>query len=104
MSECYVVYVCERLAVTSFGKATLVTHADTLQGQIQRDSRGGVQLNTTPAPTPLHPTPLDSKFHLQGKFWINLINLGYRIYPKYSHPLLFILVCQSSAATSFGSC
>ena len=23
----------------------------------------------------------DSKFHFHGKFWINLINLEYRIYP-----------------------
>ena len=30
-------------------------------------------------------TPFDSKLQHHGKFWINLINLGYRIYPKYSH-------------------
>ena len=29
----------------------------------------------------------DSKFHVYGNFRINLINLGYRIYPKYSHVL-----------------
>ena len=29
---------------------------------------------------------IDSKFHVHGKFWINMINLEYRIYPKYSHP------------------
>ena len=29
----------------------------------------------------------DSKFH--GKFWINLKDLGYCVYPKCSHPLLF---------------
>ena len=34
---------------------------------------------------------LYSKFHFHGKFWINLINLGYCIYPKYSHPLFFTL-------------
>ena len=25
----------------------------------------------------------DSKFHFHRKFWINLINLGYHVYPKY---------------------
>ena len=39
----------------------------------------GVQLN------PL----FDSKFHFHGKFWINLINLEYHFYPKYSHPCIF---------------
>ena len=33
--------------------------------------------------------PFDSKFHFHGKFWINLINLVYNIYSKYSHLLLF---------------
>ena len=28
----------------------------------------------------------NSNFH--GKYWINLINLGYRTHPKYSHPPL----------------
>ena len=50
------------------------------QERIQRGVRG-VRLNP----------PLNNKFHFHGKFWINLINLGYRIYPKYSHPLLFTL-------------
>ena len=31
-------------------------------------------------------SPFDWKFHFPGKFWIHLINLEYRIYPKYSHP------------------
>ena len=30
-------------------------------------------------------TPFNSEFHFLGKFWLNLINFGYRIYPKYSH-------------------
>ena len=30
-------------------------------------------------------TPIDSKFHIHAKFWMNLINLKYRIFPKYSH-------------------
>ena len=36
-----------------------------------------------------NPASFKSKLYFHGKFWINLINLGYRIYPKYSHPLLF---------------
>ena len=40
---------------------------------------------------PLHPLPppslpFDSKFYFPGKFWINLMNFEYHIYPKYSHP------------------
>ena len=31
-------------------------------------------------------TSFDSKFHFHRKFWIKLINLEYRFYPKYSHP------------------
>ena len=33
--------------------------------------------------------PFISKFHFHGNFWKNLINLEYRIYPKYSHPCSF---------------
>ena len=34
-----------------------------------------------------NPRPLfDSKFHIHLNFWINMLNLEYRIYPKYSHP------------------
>ena len=33
--------------------------------------------------------PFDAKFHFHWKFCINMVNLGYRIYPTYSHPLLF---------------
>ena len=35
------------------------------------------------------PPRFDSKFHFQinGKFWINFINLRYHIYAKYSHSL-----------------
>ena len=36
-------------------------------------------------------THWDAKFHFHGKFWINLINLGYHIYHKNSHILLFTL-------------
>ena len=39
----------------------------------------------------------DSKFHFHGKFWIYLINLGYRIYPEYLHTLLFILYFSSTS-------
>ena len=47
-----------------------------------------------------------SKIHFNGKFWIDLTNLGYRIYTKYSHHshyfiflfnksnLVFINVCK----------
>ena len=45
------------------------------QGQIQ----SGLEVSGKPH--------FDSKFHFHGKFWINLINLGYRIYPEYLHLL-----------------
>ena len=38
---------------------------------------------------PPHPSPthtFNSKLHFPGTFWINLINSGHGIYPKYSHP------------------
>ena len=41
--------------------------------------------------------PFDSKFHFHSKFWINLINTGYHIYPKYSHPLLFTFYFSSTS-------
>ena len=31
-------------------------------------------------------TPFDLEFHFHEKVWINLINWGYLIYPKYLHP------------------
>ena len=37
--------------------------------------------------------PFDSKFHIYGKC---LINLEYRIYPKYPHPLLFTFYFSSA--------
>ena len=37
----------------------------------------------------VQPNPLCFKFHFYEKLWRNLINLGYNIYIKYSHPLLF---------------
>ena len=37
------------------------------------------------------------KFHFHGKYGITSINLGYRIYPKYSHPLLFTLYFSSTS-------
>ena len=52
----------------------------TSQGRFQREVRG----------VPTEP-PFDSKFHFRAKFWINLINLGYRIHPKYLHPVFFTL-------------
>ena len=56
------------------------------------DSEGvrGVQSN------PL--TTLFSKFHFLGKFWINLV---YRIYSKYSDPLLFTLYMHISSVSAF---
>ena len=43
--------------------------------------------------------PFDSKFHFRGVFWMNL---GYRIYPKYPHPLLFTLnICTSLQQVNF---
>ena len=32
--------------------------------------------------------PLTKNLNFHGNFWIKLINFGYRIYFKYSHPLL----------------
>ena len=36
----------------------------------------------------------DSKFHFYRNVWINL---GYCIYPRYSHPLLFVLYFSSTS-------
>ena len=52
--------------------------------RIRRGSGSSVEL---PYPT------IDSKFHFHGKLWISI---GYRIYPKYQHPLLFTLYFSSS--------
>ena len=41
--------------------------------------RGGFRMGRGSVKPLLPPTPT-------SKFWINLINLEYRIYPKYSHP------------------
>ena len=51
-----------------------------VQRRIQRDSRGSITLN-----------PFDSKFHFRWKFWINVVNFGYHIYPICSHTLLLTL-------------
>ena len=39
----------------------------------------------------------DSEFHFHGQFCINVIKLGFRIYPKYSHPLLLTLYFSSTS-------
>ena len=52
--------------------------------RIQRGSWGSAE-----------PNWLKISFH--AKFWINLINLGYHVYPKHSQPLLFILRFSSTS-------
>ena len=39
--------------------------------------------------------PLWLKIHFHGKFWRNLINLGYRFYPEYSHSSHFTIYFSS---------
>ena len=41
--------------------------------------------------------PFDTKFYFHGNFWINLLSLGYHVYPKYLHLLLFILYFSSTS-------
>ena len=43
-------------------------------------------------------TPLLFKIHFRGKFWRTLMNLGYRIHPKYSHSLNLTLYMNSSTS------
>ena len=62
--------------------------ASSSQGRIQRGFEEFTQPRSVPIPIPI---PYDLKCHFHGKFWINVINLGNRINPKYSHPLIFTL-------------
>ena len=41
--------------------------------------------------------PIDLKFHFSWEIFENLINLGYRIYPKYSYPLLVTVHFSSTS-------
>ena len=56
-------------------------------------SRGGFREDSGGSVEP----PFDPKFHFHGKVWITLVSLEYRIYHKYSHPLLFILYFSSTS-------
>ena len=74
---------------------TVVTLEKTL---LQKDGKGvdseGIRgFNRTP---PLHTFNSKKKNNFHGKLQINLINLGYRIYPKYSHPLPFAMHLSST--------
>ena len=40
--------------------------------------------------------PLDWNVHFHGKLWIDFINLGYRIYHRYSYPILFTIYVSST--------
>ena len=51
------------------------------------------QTNTNKSSSSVKP-PFEAKFHFHGKFWINL---GYHIYSRYSHPLLFTLYFSSTS-------
>ena len=76
-------------------------------GRLRGGSSGSVEPQlSAPPPTPHAPTsptpppppktprhPFDSKFHFHGKFWIDL---GYRIYPQYSHPYCLLYTSSSS--------
>ena len=43
--------------------------------------------------------PFDLKFHFLGKFFIQLINLQYYFYSKYSHPLTLTLYFFSNKSS-----
>ena len=65
-------------------QAVSLVHISALYIQYTRGGfRGGSEGSIEPA--------FDSEFHLHTKFWIDLINLGYHIYRKYSQFLLFAL-------------
>ena len=52
----------------------------------------------------VHSNRFDSKFHFPGNFWISLMNFRYRIYPKYSHILLFTFPLLKFHQVHFTTC